>query len=207
MSNTGLYCALSFIGGAAVAALATWKIMEKKCEKKYSDIAEEEIKSVKERFTVPKIEKIKSEKNPGGENTEKFLKSVMNKPSLADYVKQLEKSEYINYSNVETKPENKKDEPDDGIHVIEPDEFGDDTTYDQISLTLYADGILADEDDTIINAEEVVGDALEHMGEFEDDAIHVINPIRKAYYEILADERKYYVATGKTPHLDGEEDK
>jgi hypothetical protein len=207
MNKIILYCSGSFIGGAAIAALATWKLLEKRIDKKYSDIAQKEIDSVKEKFTVPRVKKNESEKIPGEEKTEKFLKSIMDKPSLSEYARKLKDGGYTNYSNVKDEPEVKKDEPDDGIHIITPDDFGDNEDYDQISLTLYADGILADEDDTIINAEEVVGDALEHIGEYEDDAIHVCNPIRKAYYEVLTDNRSYEDATGKTPHHDGEEDK
>jgi len=47
---------------------------------------------------------------------------------------------------------------------------------------------------------------LEHMGEYEEDALHVCNPVKKIYYEILADERSYEKATKKKPHLSDDEE-
>lgn len=200
MIKINIFTVLSFLGGAAVGSLITWKCVEKK----YADIAEEEINSVKEVFTVPKVE---IKKNPGVEKQENISKTATNKPSLAEYARKLKDGGYINYSNKPDIDEPKKVVDDEEKpYVIDPDMFGDDDEYDRVSLTLYADGILADEDDTIINAEEVVGDALDHMGEYEDDAVHVCNPLRKIYYEILADGRSYESATNKKPHLDDEED-
>ena len=40
------------------------------------------------------------------------------------------------------------------------------------------------------------------MGEYEDDALHVKNNVRKVYYEVLADERSYIDATGKSVDAD-----
>ena len=70
-------------------------------------------------------------------------------------------------------------------------------------MTYYADGILADEDDTILNLDEVIGeDAVNHIGDYEDDAVHVRNDARKVYYEVLVDERSYKTVTGKDPNPD-----
>ena len=204
MVKINIYNVLSFLGGAAIGGLITWKCVDKVLEKKYADIAEEEIKSVKEKFTVPRVE---IKKNPGVEKQENISKTATNKPSLVEYARKLKDGGYINYSNKPDLEEPKKtSDGDENPYVIDPDMFGDDDEYDRVSLTLYADGILADEDDTIINAEDVVGDALDHMGEYEDDAVHVCNPLRKVYYEILADGRSYENATNKKPHLDDEED-
>lgn len=206
MNKNILYGILGFFGGAATGGLITWKLVDKFYNKKYYDIAEEEIQSVKEKFTVPKI---KVEKKPEGKNPETVSKTATNKPSLVEYAKKLKDGGYINYSNTDDVVEEPKkttiidkNRP----YVIDPESFGDDDEYDRVSLTFYADGILADEDDTIIDAEEVVGDALEHMGEYEDDAVHVCNPERQIYYEILADGRSYKEATKKDPRRDDEED-
>lgn len=181
-------------------------------KQKYTKLAEEEIKSVKEKFTVPRADKIESEKKPGGENSENVIKSGIIPPvhsssimDYAKYAKVLKDGEYVNYSDAEySKDDLKKDSR---ITLIAPEEYGEIEEYDQVSLTFYADGILADEDDTILEAEDVVGvDSLNHFGDYEDDAIHVRNDTRKVYYEVLMDNRSYEDATKKSPHRPGEED-
>ena len=102
-----------------------------------------------------------------------------------------------------------EDIEDPNIHIIDPDEFGEDDEYDCISLTFYADGILADDDDNIIDDVDgtISKRALFHFGDYEDDAVHIKNDKRKAYYEVLTDSRSYEKATNKKPHQDhGEED-
>lgn len=78
-------------------------------------------------------------------------------------------------------------------YVISPDEFGQDESYETISLTYYADGVLADDDDEMVeDVENLVGfDSLNHFGEYEDDSVFVRNDRLKCDYEILLDHRKY----------------
>lgn len=212
MNKNIIYIALAFVGGAAVGGFAGWKY----AEKKYSDIAQEEINSVKEKFTVPKLEKkpeIESEKNPDGKIASN---KALNKPSLVEYTKKLKDSSYVNYSTTapadgeekKTKKSGTKKKP----YVITPEEYADgideNDDYDRVELTFYADGILAQNDsDEIINADEVVGDALDHIGDYEDDAVHVCNPKLKVLYEIIENEQSYEEATNKSPHRisDGED--
>lgn len=219
MNKTVVYSVVSFIGGAAISGLAVWNIMEKKIKDKYAAIADEEIKSVKEKFTVPKsaelLDKLKKavEKKPVNEKPEINLKEKSSLADMKSYVRKLKDGGYTNYSNVDMDTKSTDDDDDQKedpeIHVIDPDEYGEDEEYDQISLTFYADGILADDDDNIID--DVDGTiskyALFHFGDYEDDAVHVKNDRRKVYYEVLTDSRSYEKATNKKPHQDhGEED-
>ena len=82
---------------------------------------------------------------------------------------------------------------DDRPYVISPDEFGELDDYDLISLTYYADEVLADDIDEIVeDVDDVVGlDSLTHFGEYEPDSVFVRNDRLKADYEILLDERTY----------------
>lgn len=59
-----------------------------------------------------------------------------------------------------------KEEDKPAPYVISPDEFGGVEEYEKISLSYYADGILADDDDEVMeNADEIVGlDSLTHFG-------------------------------------------
>ena len=87
-------------------------------------------------------------------------------------------------------------------HVITPEEFGENNHYDRITLTYYADHVLADENDEIIrDVEETIGfGSLNHFGEYEADIVYVQNDILKCYYEITRDLRKYEDVAGKLPY-------
>ena len=79
-----------------------------------------------------------------------------------------------------------------GPYVISPEEF-DEEGYETISLTYYADGVLADEQNfPIEDVEDTVGkDALNSFGEYEDDSVYVRDDDKGIDYEILLDIRKY----------------
>ena len=68
--------------------------------------------------------------------------------------------------------------------------------------TRYADGVLADENDEVIeDVEDAVGiDSLNHFGEYEDDSVFVRNDARKCDYEILLDQRAYSEVVEDMPH-------
>lgn len=75
-------------------------------------------------------------------------------------------------------------------YVIHPDDFGM-LDYDTITLTLYSDGVVADDNDFVVDG-DILGDDWEnHFGEFEPDAVYVRNDILKADYEILRDNNKF----------------
>ena len=78
--------------------------------------------------------------------------------------------------------------------VIPPEDFGT-LDYEQVSLTYYSDGVLADDDDHAMDDDEIeesVGkESLTHFGEYEDDSVYVRNDRVKVDYEILSDPRSY----------------
>ena len=189
-----------FAVGAATGSAVTWELLKTK----YERIAQEEIDSVKEVFSrkdiTPKDE-VKEETK-----TETPKEKVENKPAVASYMEYTEHLGYTDYSDLSKKDE---EEPASSVtpYVISPDEFGFAEGYDIINLTYYADGILADDDDDIID--DIVGTigetARRHFGEFEPDAVHGRNEVRKAEYEILRVRETYSEATGRS-HPDQEED-
>lgn len=202
MDNKVWFMIGGFVLGAISGGAATYFITKKKFEER----AQKEIDSVKEYFTVPKVELKKEDiaKEPNDEKKDVIAEQAVKRPSLTEYAKKLKDGGYVNYSDKNVNPEkDEKIESSMKPEVIDPDEYGDDETYDQVSLTLYSDGVLADEDDTILNINEVIGEGnLDRMGEYEDDALHVKNNVRKVYYEVLADERSYIDATGKSVDAD-----
>ena len=87
-------------------------------------------------------------------------------------------------------------------YVISPEEFGEFEDYERISLSYYADQILADEDDEKVeDVDNVVGlESLAHFGEYEDDSVFVRNDRLKCDYEILLDQRTYSDVIKQRPH-------
>lgn len=189
---------IMFILGAAVGSIVTWRYVEKK----YEQIAQDEINSVKEVFSKREMDFTEET-----EVVDARIKAdnAKEKPSIIEYAAHLHEQGYTNYSDmVDEKPKEVKEEPMsvDKPYVITPEEFGDLDDYETISLTYYADQILADDNDVIVDdIEDVVGfDSLNSFGEYEDDSVFVRNDRLKCDYEILLDQRKYSSVIRRKPH-------
>lgn len=205
--NSTLKGVLIFVLGAAAGSLATWKLIEKK----YKDIAQEEIDSVKDTFSKMKKNEYpdKLEDYPDFEefddsddsdDVEEEPKPEQkidrnNKPDIVEYAKILSETGYTNYAERQDKKEKKGVEPVEyeRPYVISPDEFGEKDGYENVTLTYYADGVLTDYFDNVIsNIDEVVGfNSLDHFGEYEDDVVFVRNEKMETDYEILRDLRDF----------------
>jgi hypothetical protein len=180
---------LMFAIGAAIGSVTTWQHVKKK----YEQIAQEEIDSVKEVFS-------KKESNTDADIRTK-AEQVKEKPDVVKYAERLDKHGYVNYSGGiidDEKGERMLNKP----YVISPEEFGELDWYDKIGLSYYADQILADENDELVeDVEGVVGfESLSHFGEYEDDSVFVRNDRLKCDYEILLDQRKYSDVSRRKPH-------
>ena len=203
--NSTLKGVLIFVLGAAAGSLATWKLIEKK----YKDIAQEEIDSVKDTFSkmkkneypdkledYPDFEEFDDSDDSYDEEPKSEQKiDRNNKPDIVEYAKILSEVGYTNYAERQDKKEKKGVEPveDERPYVISPDEFGEKDGYENVTLTYYADGVLTDYFDNVIsNVDEVVGfDSLDHFGEYEDDVVFVRNEKMETDYEILRDLRDF----------------
>lgn len=194
-----------FVAGAAIGSAATWYY----AKKHYEQIAQEEIDSVKERFAIDNTKLIKSyskdDPKPPFEARE-VADIAKEKLTVAEYAKKLSAQGYTNYSNSEEKEEvNTNPKVTETPFVISPDEFGEleDEGYDKMNFTYYADGVLADEEDEIVDdVEGTVGaDSLNHFGDYEDDSVHVRNNRLKVDYEILLSQREYSEILEEKPYL------
>lgn len=186
-----------FVLGAAVGSVVTWQYTKKK----YERIAQEEIDSVKEIFSkresAAEVEIVTPEPQ-----TAKVGKPE-EKPDITEYAARLEREGYTNYSNVSAGEKKEEQEAMEmKPYVISPEEFGEFEDYERISLSYYADQILADEDDEKVeDVDNVVGlESLTHFGEFEDDSVFVRNDRLKCDYEILLDQRTYSDVIKQRPH-------
>lgn len=86
-------------------------------------------------------------------------------------------------------------------YVIPPDDFDMFEDYEAITLTYYADGVLADDDDRKIDdAENTIGkEALDFLRSFRKDIVYVRNDKRKTDYEICRDFRTYEQVVAELP--------
>lgn len=170
---------LWFAAGVAVGALATNHFFKTKYERLY----QQDVESVKRAFSMPQ----QSEPVEGDTETTSTPEEVKTYHDI------ISKQGYSTTSDI----------PDDSIgkevkgvskpYVIPPADFDTEDDYDVISLTYYADGVLADEQNNPIeDVDRLVGrDSLTHFGEYEEDAVHVRNDEMRCDFEILRDLSKY----------------
>lgn len=163
-----------FAAGLGIGSVVTWKLLKSEYEKR----AREEIES----FLNQEKEDSKSDDD-----------STMISNDLSDHISvtDINRDEYTNL--IQTLNYTKEVAAVEKPYIITPEEFGEFSNYETISLTYYDDKVLADDRDNIIdNVEEIVGtDSLTHFGEYEDDLLHVRNDRLRCDYEISIDVRKY----------------
>lgn len=180
---------IAFVAGAGIGSAATWYFLKEKFEKQY----QEEIRSVKDSLLKTKPSEPDApveEKKPEFDNDTK--KEYQNMAAKYDYTMFAQNKE-----EALSEPE-EVEERMSGPYIIPPEQF-DESDYDTVSLTYYADGIIADSisDEIIEDPESLVGEFRSHFGEYEDDSVFVRNDEEQVDYEILADDRKYSDVVGR----------
>ncbi len=190
-----------FLAGATVGAATAWICLRKR----YEQIAQEEIDSVKAAFAEKKPVFTNTTRDEEQEKNQHKADIAKLKPDLVDYAAKLQEEGYVNYTEHSKKnTEEKKEEPMiDTPYVISPDEFGTSDNYTQISLVYYdGDEVLADEEDAVV--EDIAGtvgeDFAEHFGEYEDDSVFIRNDRLRCDYEICKDYRSYADVTGDSAY-------
>lgn len=201
---------LGFVAGLLTGAAATFFITKK--------IHEDEIEQLKEDWG--KTRKIN---NPDHIENEVKAYLDKNKPELMDYYKhKLEQSpdKYWKSSKESTNEEKEvtpkilqdrkeneelrqiynehpdEEKPDHDVtkpYIITPEELGEEMNYSLVALIYYADGVLADDFDNVVDDEEhyVGSDYKNHFGEYETNTVHVRNDELMCDYEITQDFRKF----------------
>lgn len=185
---------LFFVAGAAIGSVVTWKLIEKK----YKDLADEEIESVKETFKNRKSRITKDE-------VKETVEKVINKwKEPKETVEDIVTSEgYYTEDEEETEEDDESNytvDVDPGVevivpYVITPEQFGEYDEYGTKTLTYYADNVLTDEIDNPITSDEMITmigpDALDHFGEYEDDSVYIRDEMNEMDYEILKSEKMF----------------
>lgn len=189
--KTNLKVGLAFVLGAATGALVANKYLKTKYEK----IADEEIASVKAvywakaNYAKKDVEYTEEVYKQHQQAAKSAAEQAKEKPDIVKYAEKLHKEGYTNYSTTA-----KPDTPDLGEpYVIPPEDFGEFDDYEKISLIYWADQVLTDDNNEVVeDLEGSVGiDSLTAFGEYEDDSVFVRNSRLRCDYEILLDQRNF----------------
>lgn len=181
---------LIFAAGLAVGAVAGAVMVKNKV---LAD-AKAEIEEVREYYResrgVKEVEEVKEKVEETIDHIQDLIEEQESKP------KPKTEKEYINYSHI-TKMYMSKDERQtpmyDDPFVIDPSEFGENPEYDTMTLTYFADGVLVDDVDDIVEEPDIVV-GLENLKVFEEfgaTSVYVRNDIYKTDYEIIRDDWNY----------------
>jgi len=182
---------IAFLAGTAIGGAVAWRV----ASERYAKISEEDILSVKEAFRN-REQKLKNELEEKEHTVEeeKITPTILStnehqdKGDINEYVRMVNRTKYA-HTSVPPKEDHSIEAP----YVISPEEFGEMDGYTQISLTYFEDDdILSDENGVVIDdPEEIVGDALNHFGDYEEDSVFVRSDPKRCDYEILKDLRSY----------------
>lgn len=184
---------IMFALGAATGSLITWKLVEKK----YKDLADEEIASVVERFK----NREKEEMEQHTEIVREFLEDEFvpeDQNGNEELQEEVEKLGYF-YSDEGVTLDKYTVKVDNGEefvapYIISPQEYGEKDDWDIKSWEYYSDGVLVDETGEIVgNPGDIIGNALEHFGDYDDDSVYVRNENIECDYEILKLEKNFDV--------------
>lgn len=197
---------LIFAAGLAVGAVAGAVIVKNKVLADAKAEIDEVRKYYREsRGVVNEVEEVKEKVEETIDHIQDLIEEHV------EEVKEVEKKEYelkdilikdepktglTNYSQF-TKMYMSKDEFQtpmyDDPFVIDPSEFGENPEYDTETLTYFADGILVDDVDDVIEEPDIVV-GLENLKIFEEfgaTTVYVRNDIYKTDYEIIRDDWNY----------------
>lgn len=174
-----------FIAGAVVAARVVRDKFRQEAEEEIAEMREyyrEKERGLKQNDDSQPVEEKEDKKENEKEKYEKIVKEK-------GYV------DYAQYND--TKPD-KKDEVVDDEEVdpcppiiIDPEEFGEDPSYDTVTLTYFKDGVLADEVDEEVDPKIVGLDNLETFNEFGARSIYIRDELEMIEYEIIRDDYAY----------------
>lgn len=176
---------LIFAAGLAVGAVAGAVMVKNKV---LAD-AKAEIEEVRDYYRSQRGEVKREEVEEVKEMVEETIDRVQ------DMIKENNsKKEYVNYNKLVNNynPSENVVEYDDPF-IIDPSEFGENVDYDTMTLTYFADGVLVDDVDDIVEEPDIVV-GLENLKVFEEfgaSSVYVRNDIYKTDYEIIRDDWNY----------------
>lgn len=171
-----------FGAGALVGAV----IAAKAVREKYQQEAEEEIAEMREYYRE------KEQKRKEAEEYEAIVEETETETEYKEIVKDEGYTNYTQYNDVSPEEKIDDDVEDEWIpSIIDPEEFGEDPSYDTATLTYFKDGVLADEVDEVMDPKMVGEENLKIFDEFGARSIYVRNDEHMIDFEIIRDEYPY----------------
>lgn len=225
--NTQIKCIVSFVAGAAVGSLTLYKFIDKKCQTRANEQIDSVVQMYKLKEDIlDKVDKSTStEFAEMGQNVVLgFAKGIGQKVPAEPQYSPEEKKDYeevsslyskkdkndsVLYSKIteKTKPIEKEEKGGEPVtnrkpYVISQDDYDEesyegDVYYDKIEYIYYADKVLADECDELIDASATVGEDFDSFFPEDEDAMYIRDDVKKIDYEITRDNRTYADVTGQ----------
>lgn len=168
----GIKYALIFVAGVVIGSASAILIVKDK----YETIARNEIESIRKYYK----EKTQKKEEPKEERYEELINNN-------GYVSKEENVEEVQNQPVEEEFDDRYAAP----FIIDLEEYGENPSYDTMTLTYFADGVLVDDvDDLIEHPDSVVG--LDNLKIFEEydgcRTIYVRNDLWKMDFEVIKDD-------------------
>lgn len=171
-------------------------------KKKYENLADEEVKSVKDTFSKyfehDKVKEDKLSHMPAPETSSVVQEEHKDTP-IVDYSARYQ-STINGYSSFVPNERDKLPETSvvrgdpANIFIITPKEFNE-SEYNAVTLFYYKDGVLSNDNYEPLNAVEItsmIGDqALDSFGTYGTDSVYVQNDNNKTVYEIILEDDNY----------------
>lgn len=170
---------LIFSAGAVVGSLITWKLIEKK----YKDLADEEIESVKETFKNRKEMIVNEQLTIDNDEIDKKIEDLRSRYSV-------DTEEHIHV------------EPTEEEHVvpyiIDEDNFGEFPHYGLKYLTYFKDNVLADEVMSVIdNPDIAIGPEALKLLNKDTDQLYIRDEDNEIDYELTLSDKTYKEECGE----------
>lgn len=174
---------LIFAAGLAVGAVAGALVVKNKV---LAD-AKAEVEEVREYYRSKQQEK-------GVKEVEETKEEVEEVEETKEEAVKFDKNTYVNYNKMAREYQTSKDSTfADDPYIIDPEEFGENPEYDTMTLTYFADGVLVDDvDDLVDEPDVVVGlENLKVLGDYGATSVYVRNDIYRTDYEVIKDDWNY----------------
>ena len=200
--NSKIVGAFLFAAGAAVGSVVTWKFVKTK----YERIAQEEIDSVKEVFSMNmrcaddgcegETSVLQGDEDDADAETE-YEDPQDQMQELYEYESNIRR---LGYASLEDHKRGGDEPVILAPYVISPDMYGEDG-YETSMMTYYKDGVLEDDYWNVIqNVEDVIGNDFEgHFDEYEENTVFVRNERLRTDYEGTRDKRTYAESQQENP--------
>lgn len=174
---------LIFAAGLAVGAVAGALVVKNKV---LAD-AKAEVEEVREYYRSKQQEK-------GVKEVEETKEEVEEVEETKEEAVKFDKNTYVNYNKMAREYQTSKDSTfADDPYIIDPEEFGENPEYDTMTLTYFADGVLVDDvDDLVDEPDVVVGlENLKVLGDYGATSVYIRNDIYRTDYEVIKDDWNY----------------